>query len=72
MMAYGCRSTCDNCRPKYVACPECGKRNFLVLNNCKSCKAELTAKAKDMAIEEWQRNAATREIKTCYSSMTKQ
>ena len=69
-MAYGCRSTCDNCRPKYVYCPACGKKNFLVLSSCTKCGAELTEEAKQEAIAEWEKKAETREITACYSGLT--
>ena len=68
-MAYGCRSTCDNCRPKYVDCPNCGTRNFLVMGKCKKCGAEITAEAKDEAIAEWQRKAKDRPTVACYSAL---
>ena len=68
-MAYGCRTTCDNCRPKYVFCPNCGKKNFLTVNNCSKCHQELTQEAKDQAIAEWEENAKTRVITACYSSL---
>lgn len=68
-MAYGCRTTCDNCRPKYVICPECGKKNFLTLSACSRCHAELAQDAKDAAIAEWYEKAKTRTITACYSSL---
>ena len=68
-MAYGCRTTCDNCRPKYVVCPSCGKKNFLSMNRCTKCHEELTQEMKDAAVLDWQEKAKDREITACYSSL---
>lgn len=64
-MGYGCRSTCDNCKPKFVWCPNCGKRNFLVMSKCTKCGEPLTEELKDAAIEKWQEEAKTRTIVSC-------
>lgn len=66
-MAYGCKTTCDNCRPKYVNCPSCGHRNFLIFEKCSKCKTALPQEIKDQAIDEWNKNAETREIRSCFS-----
>ena len=68
-MSYGCRTTCDNCRPKYVICPACGKKNFLTVNKCSKCRELLTQEMKDAAVAEWVEKSKTREISACYSSL---
>lgn len=65
-MAYGCRPTCDNCRPKYIRCPSCGARNFLTLKCCKRCKREFTQEDRDEAVRAWEREAETRTVSACY------
>lgn len=65
-MAYGCKTTCDNCRPKYVFCPKCGHKNFLIFSNCKECGLGLTEEMKNQAVADWQEKAKTRVIKSCF------
>lgn len=65
-MAYGCRPTCDNCRPKYLYCPECGTRNFLTLHSCKKCKKKFTQSDRDEAVSRWEKESATRTASACY------
>ena len=67
IMAYGCKATCDNCRPKYVYCDECGTKNFLVLKACKKCGAAITEDARERAVAQWQKDAATREVHSCFT-----
>ena len=64
-MGYGCRATCDNCKPVYVWCPECGKKNFLTMTKCTKCKAPLTEESKDAAIAKWHEEASKRTIMGC-------
>lgn len=52
-MCYGCRVTCDDCKPKFVHCPQCGWRNLLFLEKCVKCETTLTQEAKDEAIAQW-------------------
>ena len=54
-MCYGCRPTCDDCRPKFVFCAACGSKNFLFSRACKSCGAPLTDEMKSEARELWKK-----------------
>ena len=61
-MCFGsCRVTCDNCKPKFVFCPVCGRKNLLVFKECKKCKTPITEEMKQAAIAEWKVKAAERE-----------
>ena len=57
----GCRVTCDNCKPKFIVCPVCGRRNMLVFDACKKCKTPFTEDMKEAARDEWAARAAERE-----------
>ena len=60
-MCFGsCRVTCDNCRPKFVYCPNCGNKCMLFHKVCKKCKTELTSEMKDAARKEWAVRAKNR------------
>ena len=60
-MCFGsCRVTCDNCKPKFVYCPECGRKNMLDFKACKQCGPLLTGEMKEHAIEEWEAGARAR------------
>ncbi len=65
-MAYGCRPTCDNCRPKYLFCPECGTKNFLTLKACKRCKRAFTEEDRAQAVRDWESKADTRTSSACF------
>ncbi len=66
-MAYGCRPTCDNCRPKYVRCPACGERSFLTLKACRRCKRPFTQLDRDEAVRQWEAEAPTRTSSACFT-----
>ena len=54
-MCFGsCRVTCDNCKPKFVYCAECGTKNLLFFSTCYQCKAPLTQEMKDAAVADWE------------------
>ena len=53
MRSYMCLPTCDNCRPKMVTCPSCGRMTLIDLETCPLCKQPLTAEAKEQAWEAW-------------------
>ncbi|MCI2241668.1 hypothetical protein [Adlercreutzia faecimuris] len=60
-MCFGsCRVTCDNCKPKFVWCDQCGRKNLLVFKKCKQCGAPLTEEMKDAARADWAARAAER------------
>ena len=60
-MCFGsCRVTCDNCKPKFVYCPNCGHKCMLFHKKCKKCGAVLTEEAKETAREEWRVRAKAR------------
>lgn len=52
-MCYGCKPFCENCKPKFVYCSQCGERNFLVNSACAQCGAELTEEEKEEAKSAW-------------------
>ena len=54
-MCFGsCRVLCDNCKPKFVYCPNCGHKCMLFHTQCKKCKTPLTEEMKDAARAEWE------------------
>lgn len=54
-MCFGsCRVTCDNCKPKFVYCPTCGRKNMLIFKECKKCGERITEEMKEKAIREWE------------------
>lgn len=58
-MCFGsCRVTCDNCKPKFIWCPECDTKNLLVFKKCKKCGFEFTEEMKDEARATWAAKAA--------------
>ncbi len=60
-MCFGsCRVTCDNCKPKFVVCPDCGHKNLLVFKACKECGSVLTEDMKDEARRVWAEQAEER------------
>lgn len=52
-MCYGCRVTCDDCRPKFVNCPHCGWRCLLVFDRCARCGESISEETKADAIDAW-------------------
>ena len=52
-MCFFCRPTCDNCKPKRVTCPKCGKRAFLVLEACPKCGYAFTDEDRSKAKDDW-------------------
>ncbi len=63
-MCFGsCRVTCDNCKPKFVYCPQCGRRNMLVFKACKKCGLPITEEMREDAIARWEQRAKERAAK---------
>ena len=55
MCSYGgCKPTCENCKPKFVFCPQCGKKNFLFSDKCTFCDELIPEEAKDAARKKWE------------------
>lgn len=52
-MCYGCRPTCEDCKPKFVYCRSCGSKNFLFSKKCKVCSACLTEDMKKEDVMKW-------------------
>lgn len=52
--AGGCHPECDNCKPKYLYCPECGQRCFLVKKTCPSCGRAFTDEDRQEARARWE------------------
>lgn len=66
-MCFGsCRVTCDNCKPKFVYCPQCGRKNMLVFKACKGCGLPLTQAMKDAAIAEWEAKSKEKNNKASF------
>ncbi len=63
-MCFGsCRVTCDNCKPKFIFCPKCGRRNQLVFNSCRKCGEPFTEDMKDEARRLWAIKAEERHAR---------
>ncbi len=56
---YICLPTCDNCRPKLVECPGCGRSTLIDLDTCPLCKSEITEEARQRAWDAWRKTHAT-------------
>ena len=52
-MCYGCKITCDDCKPKFVYCPDCGQRNMLVMPKCLNCGRPISEEEKEAARQAW-------------------
>lgn len=52
-MCYGCRPTCDDCKPKFVYCASCNGKNYLFMKNCKSCGSIISEELKELARISW-------------------
>lgn len=53
--AGGCNPECDNCKPKYIFCPTCGAKNFLVRKTCTGCGYAFTEEDREGAREAWRK-----------------
>lgn len=51
--AGACNPECDNCKPKYLDCPQCGTRLFLGHKTCPSCGYAPTDDDRAHARELW-------------------
>lgn len=55
MCSYGgCKPTCENCKPKFLICPHCGKKTYLYLDTCTFCQAAISEEMKEAARKSWQ------------------
>ena len=52
-MCYGCRISCDDCKPKFITCSKCGWRGYLMFDKCTKCGTLFTQKEKEFAVEQW-------------------
>lgn len=52
-MCFFCRPTCEECHPKRVVCPKCGKNAFLVMESCPQCGYEFTSDDRAKSIARW-------------------
>ncbi|MCI8452236.1 MAG: hypothetical protein HFJ74_07065 [Eggerthellaceae bacterium] len=50
---YICLPTCDNCRPKMVTCPACGRPTLIDLERCPLCHEAIPEEARDEAWAAW-------------------
>ena len=50
---YICSPVCDNCKPKFVVCLNCGMRTLLDLPVCPNCGNEITQEERDLAYADW-------------------
>lgn len=51
--AGNCHPECDNCKPKYLWCPTCGTRVFLMRKACPTCGCEFTDEMREEARAKW-------------------
>ena len=49
----GCHPSCDACRPKFLFCPNCGKRLSLYVKECRSCGEPITEETKEIWRGRW-------------------
>lgn len=52
-MCYACRPTCENCKPKYLHCAECGYQNILKATHCVKCRRPIEQRERDEALLKW-------------------
>lgn len=52
-MCYPCLNYCENCRQKYIYCPECGAQNFVVIPACNKCGHEFTEEDRAEGLRQW-------------------
>lgn len=64
MGCYLCVPTCDNCKPKFFECPQCGNRAFFALKECQSCGHVLTQDDCDTGLKAWEAEHASKN-KNC-------
>lgn len=57
--AGACNPACDNCKPKYIFCPECGSKEFLARKACPQCGYTFTDEDKAAAREKWRETHRT-------------
>lgn len=66
-MCYSCSPICENCQPKFVFCPVCGKRGYLAFDDCWSCGHAFSQEERESAVAAWEerraRKAAAHEEK---------
>lgn len=53
MTCWVCNPVCDNCKPKFVVCPECHDRCFLNEPTCRKCGHAFSEGEKDAARMAW-------------------
>ena len=51
--AGNCHPECDNCKPKYLVCPDCGSRTFIARPKCLMCGHAITEGEREAAREDW-------------------
>ena len=52
-MCYTCSSLCDNCQPKFLLCPECGRACRLESETCSACGCAFSDELKLDFVEKW-------------------
>lgn len=53
MTCWVCNPVCENCKPKFVECPECGDRCFLNEPRCRRCGHVFSAEEQEGARALW-------------------
>lgn len=51
--AGNCHPECDNCKPKYVWCPQCAARLPIALKSCHLCGRAISDEIKLETVEKW-------------------
>lgn len=55
MTCWVCNPMCDNCKPKFVECPECHDQCFLNEPTCRKCSHVFTDEEKGAAKDLWRK-----------------
>ena len=59
-MCYGCSPGCDNCKPKFMWCRQCGERMPLIMDECIFCGYVFTEEDREQAVEAWKQRQRDR------------
>ena len=60
-MCFSCSILCENCRPKWLACKNCGSRNLMQARRCVVCDEPIGDDARENAYAAWAKAKAERD-----------
>ena len=52
-MCYPCLNYCENCKQKYLFCPECGAQNLVIRKDCLKCGHVFTVDDLAEGVRQW-------------------